>query len=506
MLAIVTAALLLLAANLEAAVIKYNHESSDAHDSDGPYEHKRGFYYLDLHGKKINDVSSWAPSWSSFRDAHSAEPSYSHEPMKSKPAYKEHNAPQAATKDNGLHGTFMKRHTSPKTAQTTKPTTSTRHERAVRYVQSRPTYAQSYRLSRRKRSSGDGDETLMRLADALALVATSLLGQDDADRETRGPTEKSAQEQEEPEAMVEDDPEDNSEDDEEVESDEEIDSDEARQLRLDLDTDDGEEDSDDDEVDPKNDEVYPDEDPDEVDPKEDEEVHGEDDEADTKDEEVDHDEDEEVDHEDDEVDSKDEDEEDDDEVDTKDDDEEDTEDPEEDAKKPKKKSRRSKKMSKKQKKSKKSKKKSRKSKKSKKLNEEPEDSDMDNMDSDMDYYGYDGYPDYRPRTSRQSYKQSLKHQRRYKRSAGLTRSQDMDYYGYDGYPDLSRKYRQPRKSRPSYMPFLEHHPRYRRSAGLTRSQVKKYRMSREAWFRRMQSAAGQKRKRTNKHMKGNKYH
>merc|ERR1719322_513194 len=95
----------------------------------------------------------------------------------SKPAYKEYNAPQAASKDNGQYGT-VKKHTSPKTAQTTKPTTSyeasTRREPAVRYARSSPTFAQSYRL-RRKRSSGDGDETLKRLADALALVTHSLL-------------------------------------------------------------------------------------------------------------------------------------------------------------------------------------------------------------------------------------------------------------------------------------------------------------------------------------------
>merc|ERR1712117_305883 len=123
--------------------------------------------------------------------------------------------------------------------------------------------------------------------------------------------------------------------------------------------------------------------------------------------------------------------------DTKDDDEEDTEDPEEDSKKPKK--------------------------KSKRFNEEPEDSDMDDVDSDMDYYGHDGYSDY--------YRSPA--YRRYKRSAPS------------------------RKPRPSYM----HHPAYRykvrgkRSAGLSRSQLKKYRMSQEARFRRMQSAAGQKRRR-----------
>merc|ERR1712154_97246 len=134
MLTIATAALLVLAATAEAAAIQYNPESRDTHVSDGPsFEHKRGFYYTDLHGKKINDVASWAPSWSSFRDAHPAEPSYSREPSmmkskpaykESKPAYKEYNAPQAAIKDNGQYGTGMKKHTSPKTAQTTKPTSS----------------------------------------------------------------------------------------------------------------------------------------------------------------------------------------------------------------------------------------------------------------------------------------------------------------------------------------------------------------------------------------------
>merc|ERR1712117_645875 len=90
MLTIATAALLIvLAANAEAAAIQYNPESRDTQVSDGPsFEHKRGFYYTDLHGKKINDVASWAPSWSSFRDAHPADPPYSREP-KSKPAYKE---------------------------------------------------------------------------------------------------------------------------------------------------------------------------------------------------------------------------------------------------------------------------------------------------------------------------------------------------------------------------------------------------------------------------------
>merc|ERR1712154_694754 len=417
MLTIATAALLVLAATAEAAAIQYNPESRDTHVSDGPsFEHKRGFYYTDLHGKKIKDVSSWAPSWSSYRDAHPAEPSHSREPsMMSKPAYKDYNAPQAAIKDNGQYGTVKKKHTSPKTAQTTKPTTSTRQEPAVRYARSSPTFAQSYRL-RRQRSSGDGDETLKRLADALALVTHSLLSGEHLHHPMSA--EKPAQEQEEPEAVVEDEPEGL---------------------------------ADDEEVDPKNEELDSD----------DGEVDSDDDEVDTKD----------------------------------DDDEEDTEDPEEDAKKPKKKSKKSKKKSKKQKKSRKSKKKSR------KMNEEPEDSDMDDMDSDMDYYGHDGYADYAPapRFRSPAY-------RRYKK-----RSVGMDNYGYDGYPAYahkrpSRKSRPSRKPRPSYMQPLEHHRRYRRSAGLSRSQLKKYRMSQEARFRRMQSAAGQKRRRKNKHMRAKKYY
>merc|ERR1719471_2826799 len=215
MLIIATAALLVLAANAEAAAIQYNPESRDTHVSDGPsFEHKRGFYYTDLHGKKINDVASWAPSWSSFRDAHPAEPSYSREPSKpSKPAYKEYNAPPAVSKDNGQYGT-VKKYTTPKTVQTTKPTTSTRREPqpAVRYARSSPTYAQTYRL-RRKRSSGDGDETLKRLADALALVTHSLLSGEHLHHPMSA--EKPAQEQEEPEAVVEDEPE-GLKDDEEV--------------------------------------------------------------------------------------------------------------------------------------------------------------------------------------------------------------------------------------------------------------------------------------------------
>merc|ERR1712154_160624 len=245
MLTIATAALLVLATTAEDAAIQYNPESRDTHVSDGPsFEHKRGFYYTDLHGKKIKDVSSWAPSWSSYRDAHPAEPSHSREPsMMSKPAYKDYNAPQAAIKDNGQYGTVKKKHTSPKTAQTTKPTTSTRREPAVRYARSSPTFAQSYRL-RRKRSSGDGDETLKRLADALALVTHSLLSGEHLHHPMSA--EKPAQEQEEPEAVVEDEPEGLADDEEVDPKNEELDSD------------DGEVDSDDDEVDPKKDEVDPD--------------------------------------------------------------------------------------------------------------------------------------------------------------------------------------------------------------------------------------------------------
>merc|ERR1712244_101463 len=401
MLTIATAALLVLAATAEAAAIQYNPESRDTHVSDGPsFEHKRGFYYTDLHGKKIKDVSSWAPSWSSYRDAHPAEPSHSREPsMMSKPAYKDYNAPQAAIKDNGQYGTVKKKHTSPKTAQTTKPTTSTRREPAVRYARSSPTFAQSYRL-RRKRSSGDGDETLKRLADALALVTHSLLSGEHLHHPMSA--EKPAQEQEEPEAVVEDEPEEHPDDKEVDPKDDEMDSD------------DGEVDSDDDEVDPKKDEVdtdekHHDEDDeeeeefkDELDPKEDED-------SDAHDEE----------DSDDEVDTKD-----DDEVDTKDDDEEDTEDPEEEANKPEKKSRRSKKKPKKPKKSKKPKKKTKKPKKktkkpkrkSKKRKKKPEDSDMDHEDSDVDHEDSDmDHED-----------SDMDHE-----------DSDMDYYGHDGYP--SRK-------------------------------------------------------------------
>merc|ERR1712154_251988 len=319
MLTIATAALLVLATTAEDAAIQYNPESRDTHVSDGPsFEHKRGFYYTDLHGKKIKDVSSWAPSWSSYRDAHPAEPSHSREPsMMSKPAYKDYNAPQAAIKDNGQYGTVKKKHTSPKTAQTTKPTTSTRREPAVRYARSSPTFAQSYRL-RRKRSSGDGDETLKRLADALALVTHSLLSGEHLHHPMSA--EKPAQEQEEPEAVVEDEPEEHPDDKEVDPKEDEVDTDEKHH-----DEDDEEEEEFKDELDPKEDE--------------DSDAHDEEDS-------------------DDEVDTKD-----DDEVDTKDDDEEDTEDPEEEANKPEKKSRRSKKKPKKPKKSKKPKKKTKKKKK-----------------------------------------------------------------------------------------------------------------------------------------------
>merc|ERR1719471_1013590 len=496
---IATAALLVLAANAEAAAINYNHESRDTHDSDGPYEHKRGFYYLDLHGKNINDDSSWNPSWSSFRDAHPAEPSST----PPRPAYKEYHVPQTANKYNGLHGTVMKRDTTPKIAKIYKPTTYTRRKRSVRSVQSRPTHKLSYRR-RQKRSIGDGEETLMRLADALALVTHSLLGQAGVDGETHPrPTEKPAQEQEEPdqkqeepEVTVEDEPEEDEEvdpdvkheghdhdeeeeefkdEDDEVDSDGEVESDVKHH-----DDEDEEEEFKDDEVDP-DDEV-------ESDVKHEGHDHDEDDEGEEfKDDEVDHDANDEVDE--DEVDPKDDevdDDDDEDEVDTKDDDE---EDPEEDAKKPEKKSRKSKKKSKKQKKS--------------KPKMEPEDHDMDTMDSDMDYYDADGYSDYT--SSRRRYRSPSY---RYKRSAGFTRmNPDMDYYGYDGYPDYihdqSRKYRLSRKPRPSYMPSFKHHPRGKRSAGSSRSQLK-YRMSQEARFRRMQSTAGQKRK--NKHMMVKKYY
>merc|ERR1712038_1991838 len=231
MLVIATAALLALSATTEAASIKYNHESRDTHDSDeSSYQHKRGFYYLDLQGKRINDVSSWLPTWS-----YSVEPSYTHEPSKTqsvepshepKPAYKEFHVPQATTKDNSQHGTNAMRKTTPKTAKTTGTTTTTptyrRKRRSVRYVKSRPMYKQphkyrsvrsvpsrpmykqSYKHERRhKRSTGDNDETLMRLADALSLVTQSLLGQDGANREAQQSlTETPAQGQDEPEATV----------------------------------------------------------------------------------------------------------------------------------------------------------------------------------------------------------------------------------------------------------------------------------------------------------------
>merc|ERR1712018_682931 len=137
----------------------------------------------------------------------------------------------------------MKKHTTPKTAKISKPTTYTRQEPAVRYARSSPTYAQTYRL-RRKRSSGDGDETLKRLADALALVTHSLLSGEHLHHPMSA--EKPAQEQEEPEAVVEDEPEGHP-DDEEVDP-----------KDVELDSNDGEVDSDD-EVDPKKDEVEPDE-------------------------------------------------------------------------------------------------------------------------------------------------------------------------------------------------------------------------------------------------------
>merc|ERR1719471_145586 len=162
----------------------------------------------------------------------------------SKPAYKDYNAPQAAIKDNGAYGTVKKKHTSPKTAKISKPTTYTRREPAVRYARSSPTYAQSYRL-RRKRSSGDGDETLKRLADALALVTHSLLSGEHLHHPMSA--EKPAQEQEEPEAVMEDEPEGHPDDEEVDPKDAEVDSD------------DGEVDSDEEEVDPKKDEVDPEE-------------------------------------------------------------------------------------------------------------------------------------------------------------------------------------------------------------------------------------------------------
>merc|ERR1712223_1519871 len=369
MLAIATAALLALSATTEAASIKYNHESRETHDSDeSSYQHKRGFYYLDLQGKRINDVSSWLPTWSYSAEpsytheskTQSVEPSHTHEPAK--PAYKEFHVPQATTKDNSQHGTNAMRKTTPKTAKTTGTTTTTptyrRKRRSVRYVKSRPMYKQphkyrsvrsvpsrpmykhSYKHERRhKRSTGDNDETLMRLADALSLVTQSLLGQDGANREAQQSlTETPAQGQDEseetvdePEATVEVEPEatvDFPDEDQEDEEDEvSIDDDEE---------DDEEDDEDGDEGDKDGDEG--DKDGDEED----------------KDGDKDGDEDEEDGDEDDEVDS-------DDEVDFKQEDPE--EEPEEEPKKQKK--------------------------KSKKLKEKPEEPE-DTMDSDMDYYGYDG--------------------------------------------------------------------------------------------------------------------
>merc|ERR1711948_105752 len=76
--------------------------------------------------------------------------------------------------------------------------------RSVRSVPSRPMYKQSYKHERRhKRSTGDNDETLMRLADALSLVTQSLLGQDGASREAQQSlTETPAQGQDESEETV----------------------------------------------------------------------------------------------------------------------------------------------------------------------------------------------------------------------------------------------------------------------------------------------------------------
>merc|ERR1712039_719960 len=63
---------------------------------------------------------------------------------------------------------------------------------------------QSYKHERRhKRSTGDNDETLMRLADALSLVTQSLLGQDGANRGVKqSVTETLAQGQDESEETV----------------------------------------------------------------------------------------------------------------------------------------------------------------------------------------------------------------------------------------------------------------------------------------------------------------
>merc|ERR1712223_1153110 len=433
MLVIATAALLALSATTEAASIKYNHESRETHDSgESSYQHKRGFYYLDLQGKRINEVSSWLPTWS-----YSVEPSYTHESSKTqsiepshepKPAYKEFHVPRATTKDNGQHGTNAMRKTAPKTAKTsgttptTTPTYRRKRKRSVRYVKSRPMYKQphkyrsvrsvpsrpmykqSYKHERRhKRSTGDNDETLMRLADALSLVTQSLLGQDGANRGVKqSVTETLAQGQDEseetvdePEATVEVEPEATVE----VEPEATVDEPEATvEVEPEATVDFPDEDQEDEE-----DEVSIDDD-EEDDDEEDGDKDG--DEGD-KDGDKDGDEDEEDGDEDDEVDS-------DDEVDFKQEDPE--EEPEEEPKKPKKKSKKPKKKSKKPKKSKKQ------NKKSKKLKEKPEEPE-DTMDSDMDYYGSDGYPDYthKPRKFRQSYRQSRPSYEvpayRYKRSA-----------------------------------------------------------------------------------------
>merc|ERR1711948_196808 len=441
MLVIATAALLALSATAEAATIKYNHESRDTHDSDEPsYQHKRGFYYLDLQGKRINDVSSWLPTWSYSVEpsytheskTQSVEPSHTHEP--SKPAYKEFHVPQATTKDNSQHGTNAMRKTTPKTAKTTGTTTTTptyrRKRRSVRYVKSRPMYKQphkyrsvrsvpsrpmykqSYKHERRhKRSTGDNDETLMRLADALSLVTQSLLGQDGANREAQqSVTETLAHGQDEPEETV-DEPEatvevepaatvDEPEATVEVEPEATVDLPDEDQEDDEVSVDDDEEDDEEDDEDGDEDDEDGDEEDKDGDKDGDEEDKDgdKDGDEDDKDGDKDGDEDEEDGDEDDEVDS-------DDEVDFKQEDPE--EEPEEEPKKPKKKSKKPKKSKKKQ----------------KKKPEEPEDT----MDSDMDYYGYDGYPDYthKPRKFRQSYRQSRPlydaPAYRYKRSARVMR-------------------------------------------------------------------------------------
>merc|ERR1712223_372735 len=419
MLAIATAALLALSATTEAASIKYNHESRETHDSgESSYQHKRGFYYLDLQGKRINEVSSWLPTWS-----YSVEPSYTHESSKTqsiepshepKPAYKEFHVPRATTKDNGQHGTNAMRKTTPKTAKTsgttptTTPTYRRKRKRSVRHVVSRPTYKQSHKYRsvrsvpsrpmykqsykherRHKRSTGDNDETLMRLANALSLVTQSLLGQDGANREAQQSlTETLAQGQDEPEETV-DEPEATVE----VEPAATVDEPEATvEVEPEATVDLPDEDQEDDEV--SDDDEEDDEDGDEEDEDGDEEDKDGDKDGDEedKDGDKDGDEDDEVDSDDDEVDSKQEDPE---------------EEPEEEPKKPKKKSKKQKK-------------------KSKKLKEKPEEPE-DTMDFDMDYYGYDGYPDYthKPRKFRQSYRQSRPSYRasayRYKRSARVMR-------------------------------------------------------------------------------------